>query len=86
MGIGSRPATCASCGKRLSRKQWYYRNGQYFCKRRCWLTEREKAAEKAAKEAAQAKPSAGGEPAPEATKPPKPAVEQQPAKEAPAAS
>ena len=61
MGVGNRPATCASCGKRLNRKQWYYRNGKYFCKKRCWVTESEKAAtekEKAAaeKEAAAAAP------------------------------
>ena len=49
MGIGSRPATCASCAKRLNRKSWFYRNGKYFCKRRCWVTEREKAAQEAAK-------------------------------------
>ena len=48
MGIGSRPATCASCGKRLNRKQWYYRNGKFFCKRRCWVTENVKATEQAA--------------------------------------
>ena len=44
MGVGSRPATCVSCGKRLNRKQWYYRNGKYFCKKRCWVTENQKAA------------------------------------------
>jgi len=56
MGVGNRPATCTSCGKRLSRKQWYYRNGNYFCKRRCWETEQEKATkESASKEAAAAK-------------------------------
>jgi hypothetical protein len=43
MGVGDRAATCTSCGKRLNRKRWYYRNGKYFCKLRCWLTEREKA-------------------------------------------
>lgn len=42
MGIGSRPATCASCGTRLNRKQWYYREGKYFCKRHCWEAERAK--------------------------------------------
>lgn len=45
MGIGSRPATCASCGKRLGRKHWYYRNGKFFCTRRCWETDRAKAAD-----------------------------------------
>jgi hypothetical protein len=43
MGIGNRPAACASCGKRLTRKSWYYRNGKYFCKQRCWETDRAKA-------------------------------------------
>ena len=52
MGIGSRPASCASCGKRLNRKQWYYRNGKFFCKKRCFGTEQEKAATEAAKAAA----------------------------------
>ena len=38
----------------MNRKQWYYRNGKYFCKKRCWVTESEKAAKEAAskKEAA----------------------------------
>ena len=53
MGVGTRSATCSSCSKRLNRKQWYYRNGKYFCKRRCWVTEQEKAA-KASKEAEKA--------------------------------
>lgn len=43
MSIATRASACASCGKRLTRKQWYYRNGRYFCTRRCWDTEREKA-------------------------------------------
>ena len=54
MGIGSRPAACTSCGKRLNRKQWYYRNGRYFCKRRCWVTEQDKAKKEAAAKAEQA--------------------------------
>ncbi len=66
MGIGSRPASCTACGKRLGRKHWYYRNGLYFCQVRCWETHREKLAEeKAAKDsaaqAAAAKPSAPAE-------------------------
>ncbi len=56
MGIGSRPAMCTSCGKRLTRKQWYYRNGQYFCKRRCWVKESAKVSAEAAK-AESAKPT-----------------------------
>jgi hypothetical protein len=55
MSIATRAATCTSCGKRLNRKSWYYRNNKYFCKQRCWDTEAAKMAkeakEKAAKEA-----------------------------------
>ena len=68
MGVGSRPATCASCGKRLNRKQWYYRNGKYFCKKRCWVTESEKAASEA-KEKGSEKESKKPEPAKEAPAP-----------------
>ncbi|MBI3321792.1 MAG: hypothetical protein HYZ91_05950 [Candidatus Omnitrophica bacterium] len=58
MSISTRAAACASCGKRLNRKQWYYRNGNYFCKKRCWETEREKtAAESKQSEPAKAAPS-----------------------------
>ena len=67
MSIGHRASTCASCGKRLTRKQWYYRNNKYFCKKRCWVTEAGKAAEAGAKEQpadaakAEAKPAAAAE-------------------------
>ncbi len=42
MSLNNRPSSCSVCGKRLNRKQWYYRNGRYYCKRRCWETERAK--------------------------------------------
>lgn len=58
MGVGTRSATCSSCGKRLNRKQWYYRNGKYFCKRRCWVTEQEKAAKESAGKAEAGKAAA----------------------------
>ena len=54
-----RPATCSSCNKRLSKKTWYYRNGQYFCKKGCWKT----AAKKASDAAAKAATGAEGQPA-----------------------
>lgn len=54
MGVGNRPSACAHCGKRLTYKSWYYRNGKHFCKRRCWNA----AEEKAATESAKAKESA----------------------------
>lgn len=56
MALDTKSAACTSCGKRLNRKQWYYRNGAYFCKRRCWETEQAKAAEAKAK--AESKPAA----------------------------
>ena len=80
MSIGTRAAACSSCGKRLNRKQWYYRNGKYFCKRRCWVTEQEKAAK--ASDEAKAKASAKPEPAAEAAKP-EPAAKEAPASGAP---
>lgn len=62
--MAERPTACFSCGKRLSRKQWYYRNGQFFCTKRCWKTASQKAAKEAASAAAsEAKPA---EPAKEA--------------------
>ncbi len=74
MGIGSRPATCASCGKRLNRKQWYYRNSKFFCKKRCFGDEQEKTVKEAAKAAAAKAEAKAKEAAAE------------PAKETPAAS
>lgn len=56
MSIGTRAATCSSCGKRLTRKHWYYRNGKYYCKKRCWVTEQEKAAKDKETKAAGEKP------------------------------
>ena len=51
--MAERPTTC-TCGKRLSKKQRYYRNGGFFCKKRCWET----AQAKAAKDAADKQPAA----------------------------
>ncbi len=31
-----RPDNCAHCSKRLSKKQWYYRNGKFYCSKTCW--------------------------------------------------
>jgi hypothetical protein len=56
--MAERPTNCPSCGKRLSRKQWYYRNGQFYCKKGCWETAKAKAAEERAAKAAQDKPEA----------------------------
>ena len=68
MGVGNRAATCASCGKRLNRKQWYYRNGKFFCKKRCWVTEHEKARQETGKpEAAKTEAPAASTEAPAAS-------------------
>lgn len=32
----NRPDNCVKCNKRLSKKQWYYRNGQFYCSKTCW--------------------------------------------------
>ena len=74
-----KPSACASCGKRLSKKQWYYRNGQHYCNQRCWETAKAKAladgvkkaeetaaAAKKAEEAAAAAKADAAKPAPEA--------------------
>ena len=42
-----KPANCASCNKSIKNKRWYYRNGKYYCSKRCWQTalKKEKAPE-----------------------------------------
>jgi hypothetical protein len=54
MSVATKAAQCTSCGKRLNRKSWYYRNGKYFCKRRCWDTEAAKMAKESKEKAAKA--------------------------------
>ena len=44
--MAERPATCSICEKRMSRKHWYYRNGQYCCKKSCWTEAQKKGKEK----------------------------------------
>ncbi|MBN1871850.1 MAG: hypothetical protein JW800_04680 [Candidatus Omnitrophica bacterium] len=49
------PTNCAVCNKAFKHKKWYYKNGRYFCTKRCWMkfqSEKKKEAEElAAKEA-----------------------------------
>jgi hypothetical protein len=33
-----KPANCAVCNKSIRKKRWYYRNGKYYCTKRCWKT------------------------------------------------
>jgi len=31
-----KPANCAACNKSIKKKRHYYRDGKYFCTKRCW--------------------------------------------------
>ena len=33
-----KPVNCAVCNKSIKKKRYYYRNGKYFCTKRCWKT------------------------------------------------
>ena len=33
-----KPANCAGCNKSIRKKRWYYRNGKFYCTKRCWKT------------------------------------------------
>ena len=57
-GATERATNCASCNKRLLRKKRYYRNGGYFCNKRCWQQATAKAAKAAAKAAEEKAPAA----------------------------
>ncbi|MDD3905072.1 MAG: hypothetical protein PHS46_00900 [Candidatus Omnitrophica bacterium] len=37
-----KPANCAACNKSIKNKRWYYRNGKFYCSKRCWQTASEK--------------------------------------------
>jgi len=37
-----KPKNCCFCNKALKRRNWYYRNGKYYCKKKCWIEERKK--------------------------------------------
>ncbi|MBU4377014.1 MAG: hypothetical protein KKD29_05995 [Candidatus Omnitrophica bacterium] len=60
-----RPTNCAACNKAFKHKLWHYRNGKYFCNKRCWekfdAEIKAKAAEAKAKEAGTQEPAAGPE-------------------------
>lgn len=35
---------CTQCNKPLKRGMWYYRNGKFYCNKRCWKKSTEKVA------------------------------------------
>ncbi|MFH1190446.1 MAG: hypothetical protein V1682_07160 [Candidatus Omnitrophota bacterium] len=39
-----KPANCAGCKKSIKNKRWYYRNGKYYCTKRCWSATNKKPA------------------------------------------
>jgi hypothetical protein len=41
-----KPANCAGCNKSIKKKRWYYRDGKYYCTKRCWVTASKKKEEK----------------------------------------
>jgi hypothetical protein len=38
-----RPDNCAGCKKSIKKKRWYYRDGKYYCTKRCWSSANKKA-------------------------------------------
>jgi ribonuclease E len=42
-----KPVNCAVCNKSIKKKRYYYRNGKYFCTKRCWATTAKKDPKKA---------------------------------------
>ncbi|MBN2453498.1 MAG: hypothetical protein JXB40_04475 [Candidatus Omnitrophica bacterium] len=41
-----RPDNCAGCKKSIKKKRWYYRDGLYYCTKRCWNISTKKSAKK----------------------------------------
>lgn len=39
-----KPSNCAQCNKPLKRGMWYYRNGKFYCNKKCWKKSTEKVA------------------------------------------
>lgn len=39
-----KPENCAACKKSIRKKRWYYRDGKYYCTKRCWSTATKKPA------------------------------------------
>jgi hypothetical protein len=50
-----KPENCAGCKKSIKKKRWYYRNGKFYCTKRCWMTANKKEAKPAEAAGAEAK-------------------------------
>ncbi len=33
-----KPSNCGGCKKSIKKKRWYYRDGKYYCSKRCFKT------------------------------------------------
>ncbi len=33
-----KPSNCAACKKPIRKRRWYYRNGKFYCTKKCWKT------------------------------------------------
>jgi len=51
------PTECALCGKSFAKKMWYYRNGAYFCNKKCYAKQAEKIKAEAEKAKAESEKS-----------------------------
>jgi len=47
-----RPTECAACAKALKKRIWYYRNGKFFCNKKCFKRKEEEEQKKNEKETA----------------------------------
>ena len=53
-----KPGECASCGKDIAKRLWYYRNLSFYCTKKCFKRKVDADRKKAAEEAAAAKEEA----------------------------
>lgn len=42
-----KPTNCVQCNKSIKKIRWYYRDGKYYCTKRCWMTASKKEAKPA---------------------------------------
>jgi len=36
VSVKTKPTNCGDCNKPIRKKRWYYRNGKYYCSKRCF--------------------------------------------------
>jgi len=44
VSVKTKPTNCADCNKPIRKKRWYYRNGKYYCSKRCFNNKAKKEA------------------------------------------